>query len=161
MITKRVCVEPTAPQSTSPCHMDTSIPGTFVPAATARGAGTTVRIAVISVAAQTPPVRARRRPADARRRTTPVIPIGTTLAAGCDEPGIRLDGMLGEEEAVVLEAKAFDLHGVTYYDLVVGFPDRSVQQARLGAESVPDDLKKGERILATRVANMVISVRRP
>lgn len=69
--------------------------------------------------------------------------------------------MLGEEEAVVLEVKAFDLHGVTYYDLVVGFPDRSVQQARLGAESVPDDLRKGERILATRVANMVISVRRP
>ena len=69
--------------------------------------------------------------------------------------------MLGEEEAVVLEVKAFDLHGVTYYDLAVGFPDRSVQEARLGAESVPDDLGKGERILATRVANMVISIRRP
>ena len=51
--------------------------------------------------------------------------------------------MLGEEEAVVLEVKAFDLHGVTYYDLAVGFPDRSVQQARLGAESVPDDLREG------------------
>ena len=69
--------------------------------------------------------------------------------------------MLGEEEAVVLEVKGFDLHGVTYYDLAVGFLDRSVQQARLGAESVPDDLRKGERILATRVANMVISIRRP
>jgi len=69
--------------------------------------------------------------------------------------------MLGEEEAVVLEVKSLDIHGVTYHDLTVGFPDRSVQQARLGAESVPDDLQKGERILATRVANMVISVRRP
>jgi hypothetical protein len=69
--------------------------------------------------------------------------------------------MLGEEEAVVLEVKALDIHGVAYFDLAVGFPDRSVQQARLGAESIPDDLEKGERILATRVANLVISVRRP
>jgi hypothetical protein len=69
--------------------------------------------------------------------------------------------MLGEEEAVVLEVASLNIHGVTYVDLAVGFPDRSVQQARLGAESVPDDLQKGERILATRVANMVISVRRP
>lgn len=69
--------------------------------------------------------------------------------------------MLGEEEAVVLEVTSFDLHGVAYYDLTVGFPDRSVQQARLGPESVPDDLRNGERVLATRVASMVISVRRP
>jgi hypothetical protein len=69
--------------------------------------------------------------------------------------------VLGEEEALVLEVAPFDLHGVRYYDLSVGFPDRSVQQARLGAESVPDGLQKGDRVLATRVANMVISVRRP
>ena len=69
--------------------------------------------------------------------------------------------MLGEEEAIVIEVAPFDLHGVTYYDLVVGFADRSTQHARLGPESVPDDLHKGDRILATRVANMVISVRRP
>jgi hypothetical protein len=69
--------------------------------------------------------------------------------------------MLGEEEAIVLEVTPLDLHGVTYYDLAVGFPDRSVKQARLGAESVPEDLRKGDRILATRVASMVISVRRP
>jgi hypothetical protein len=68
--------------------------------------------------------------------------------------------MLAEEEALVLEVEPFDLHGVRYYDLSVGFPDRSVQQARLGAESVPDGLQKGDRVLATRVANMVISVRR-
>ena len=69
--------------------------------------------------------------------------------------------MLGEEEAIVLEVAPFDLHGVTYYDLAVGFPDRSVQQARLGAESVPEGLQAGDRVLATRVANMVVSVRRP
>jgi hypothetical protein len=69
--------------------------------------------------------------------------------------------MLDEEDAVVLEVNPLDLHGVRYYDLAVGFPDRSVQQARLGAESVPNGLEKGDRVLATRVANMVISVRRP
>ena len=69
--------------------------------------------------------------------------------------------MLGEEEAVVLEVTPFDLHGVRYYDLAVGFRDRSVQQARLGAESVPDGLQAGDRVLATRVANMVVSVRLP
>jgi hypothetical protein len=69
--------------------------------------------------------------------------------------------MLGEEEALVLEVAPFDLHGVRYYDLSMGFPDRSVKQARLGAESVPDGLQKGDHVLATRVANMVISVRRP
>jgi hypothetical protein len=69
--------------------------------------------------------------------------------------------MLGEEEAVVLQVTPLDLHGVTYYDLAVAFPDRSVQQARLGAESVPEGLQEGDRVLATRVANMVVSVRRP
>jgi len=69
--------------------------------------------------------------------------------------------MLGEEEAVILEVTPLDLHGVTYYDLAVGFRDRSVQQARLGAESVPGGLRSGEQVLATRVANMVVSIRRP
>jgi hypothetical protein len=68
--------------------------------------------------------------------------------------------MLGEQEAIVLEVKPFGLHGVTYYDVTVGFPDRTVEQARLGPEGVPDGLQPGERVLATRVSNMVISLRR-
>ena len=85
----------------------------------------------------------------------------TTIRPRDDSEDVTLVEMLGEEEAIVLEVKPFDLHGVRYYDLAVGFPDRSVQQARLGAESVPENLEKGDRVLATRVANMVISVRRP
>ena len=69
--------------------------------------------------------------------------------------------MLGEQEAKVLEVKPFGLHGVTYYDVTVEFPDRTVEQARLGPESVPEGLRPGERVLATRAANMVISLRRP
>ena len=69
--------------------------------------------------------------------------------------------MIGEQEAVVVEVKPFGLHGVTYYDVSVMFADRTVESARLGPEGVPDDLEQGERVLATRVANMVISLRRP
>ena len=69
--------------------------------------------------------------------------------------------MSGEQEAVVLEVKPFGLHGVTYYDVTVGFPDRTVVHARLGSESVPDGLRTGERVMATRAMNMVVSLRRP
>lgn len=62
---------------------------------------------------------------------------------------------------MVLQVKPFGLHGVTYYDVTVGFPDRTVEQARLGPEGVPNGLQPGERVLATRVGNMVISLRRP
>jgi hypothetical protein len=69
--------------------------------------------------------------------------------------------VLGEREAVVYEVRPFDLHGVTYRDVTLGFPDSSTETARLGPEAVPEDLQAGERVLATRVANMIISIRRP
>ncbi|CAN5232399.1 hypothetical protein BH20ACT24_BH20ACT24_14510 [soil metagenome] len=69
--------------------------------------------------------------------------------------------MFGEQKAMVLEVKPFGVHGLTYYDVTVTFPDRSVEQARLGPEAVPDALQPGEQVLATRVGNMVISLRRP
>jgi hypothetical protein len=68
--------------------------------------------------------------------------------------------VLGEREAVVLEVKPFDLHGVRYADLTLTFPDRSVVAARLGPESVPQGLAAGDRVLATMAANMVVAVRR-
>ncbi|HEY7668423.1 MAG TPA: hypothetical protein VIE12_09910 [Actinomycetota bacterium] len=69
--------------------------------------------------------------------------------------------MMGEVEAVVVEAKAFDLHGVRYRDVTVRYPDGGVEDARLGPEGAPDDLAAGEAVLVTRVANMVVSIRRP
>lgn len=69
--------------------------------------------------------------------------------------------MLGEEEAVVLDVKPFNLHGVIYSDVTIAYKDRSVDQARLGPEGVPGDLRSGDVVLATKVANMVISLRRP
>jgi hypothetical protein len=69
--------------------------------------------------------------------------------------------VLGEQEAIVLEVRPFGLHGVTYYDVAVRFTDQTVELARLGPEGVPDGLQPGEQVLATRVGNMVISLRRP
>jgi hypothetical protein len=69
--------------------------------------------------------------------------------------------VLGEQEAVVLEVKPFDLHGVNYQDVTIAYRDRSVDQARLGPEGVPENLQPGEVVLATKVANMIVSLRRP
>ncbi len=69
--------------------------------------------------------------------------------------------MMGEREVTLVALKPFDLHGMRYYDLAVRFDDGTVEQARLGAESVPEGLQPGDRVVATRVANMVISISRP
>ena len=68
--------------------------------------------------------------------------------------------MMGELEAVVLEVQPVSIHGLGFVDLTLGFADRTTDRARLGPEAVPEDLQQGERVLATKVANIVISVRR-
>lgn len=65
-----------------------------------------------------------------------------------------------EEEAVVVDIKPFNLHGVNYQDVTITYPDRSVDHARLGPEGVPENLQPGEVVLAMRVSNMVVSLRR-
>ena len=68
--------------------------------------------------------------------------------------------MLVEQEAMVVEVRPFDLHGVIYQDVTIAYRDRSMDQARLGPEGVPEGLAAGEVVLATKVANMVVSLRR-
>lgn len=68
--------------------------------------------------------------------------------------------VLGEQEAVVLEVKPWDVHGVGYVDVTVVFPDRAVENARLGAESIPGDLEAGERVMVSRAVNMIVAIRR-
>ena len=60
-----------------------------------------------------------------------------------------------------MDVKPFLLHGVTYYDVTVVFQDRSVQQARLGPEGVPEGVQPGDHVMAMRAANMVVSLRKP
>jgi hypothetical protein len=68
--------------------------------------------------------------------------------------------MLREEEALVVEIKPFNLHGVNYQDVTIAYRDRSVDHARLGPEGVPENLQPGDVVLAMRVSNMVVSLRR-
>ena len=68
--------------------------------------------------------------------------------------------MLGEREAAVVEVKPWDVHGVGYVDVTVMYPDRRVETARLGPESVPEDLEAGERVMVTTAVNMIVGIRR-
>ena len=67
---------------------------------------------------------------------------------------------MGEREAVVVEVKPWDVHGVGYVDVTVVYPDRMLETARLGPESVPDDLRSGEHVLVTKAVNMIVGIRR-
>lgn len=69
--------------------------------------------------------------------------------------------MLGEAEALVVDVRPFDVHGVGYVDVTVAYRDRSVVTARLGAESVPSDLSAGERVVVRTAVNMIVSIERP
>ncbi|HEY7659268.1 MAG TPA: hypothetical protein VIC58_01560 [Actinomycetota bacterium] len=68
--------------------------------------------------------------------------------------------MLGEREAVVVEVKPWDVHGVGYVDVTVVYPDRVLETARLGPESTPEGLEAGETVLVTRAVNMIVAIRR-
>jgi hypothetical protein len=69
--------------------------------------------------------------------------------------------VLGEREAVVVEVKPWDVHGVGYVDVTVAYPDRVLETSRLGPESIPEDLQAGEPVLVSRAVNMIVAIRRP
>lgn len=69
--------------------------------------------------------------------------------------------VLGEREAVVVEVKPWDVHGVGYVDVTVAYPDRVLETARLGPESIPEDLEAGQTVLVSRAVNMIVAIRRP
>lgn len=69
--------------------------------------------------------------------------------------------MTGELEAIIVEDRGFDLHGVTYHDLTLAYGDGTKETARLGPEAIPEGVREGERVMVLRAAGVVISVRRP
>jgi hypothetical protein len=73
---------------------------------------------------------------------------------------VRCAAVLGEREAIVLEVKAWDVHGVGYIDVTVAYRDRSMETARLGRESVPADLAAGDEVLVSTAVNMIVGIRR-
>jgi len=60
-----------------------------------------------------------------------------------------------------MEVRPWDVHGVAYVDVTVAYPDRVLETARLGPESVPEDLRVGERVLVSKAVNMIVAIRRP
>jgi hypothetical protein len=68
--------------------------------------------------------------------------------------------VLGEQEALVVDIKPWDVHGVGYVDVTVAYRDRSVATARLGRESVPQDLAAGDEVLVSTAVNMIVGIRR-
>jgi hypothetical protein len=73
---------------------------------------------------------------------------------------VRYAAVLGEREALVLEVKSWDVHGVGYVDVTVAYRDRSMETARLGRESVPADLEAGDEVLVSTAVNMIVGIRR-
>ena len=73
---------------------------------------------------------------------------------------VRYAAVLGEREALVLEVRSWDVHGVGYVDVTVAYRDRSVETARLGGESVPEGLAAGDEILVSSAVNMIVGIRR-
>jgi hypothetical protein len=68
--------------------------------------------------------------------------------------------VLGDQEALVVDVKPWDVHGVGYVDVTVAYRDRTVETARLGRESVPEDLAKGEEVLVSKAVNVIVGIRR-
>ena len=68
--------------------------------------------------------------------------------------------MLGESDALVVDVRSLDVHGVGYVDVTVAYRDRSVTTARLGRESVPDDLSSGDQVIVRTAANMIVAIER-
>ncbi|MGZ5296925.1 MAG: hypothetical protein ACXWEJ_06570 [Actinomycetota bacterium] len=68
--------------------------------------------------------------------------------------------MLGEQEAVVLEVRPWDVHGVDHVDVSLVYPDRTVETARLGRESVPEDLAAGDHVIVAKAMHVVVEIRR-
>jgi hypothetical protein len=68
--------------------------------------------------------------------------------------------MLGDVEALVVDVRPFDVHGVGYVDVTVAYRDRSTATARLGQESVPPELAVGDQVVVRLVANMIVAIER-
>jgi hypothetical protein len=68
--------------------------------------------------------------------------------------------VLGEQEAVVMEIRPLDVHGVGHVDVTLVYPDRTVETARLGRESVAEGLVAGDMVLVAKAMNVVVEVRR-
>lgn len=59
------------------------------------------------------------------------------------------------------EVRAVDLHGSRFVDVTIVSDDGVLETARLGVESVADDLQVGERVIVSRAVNVIVAIGRP
>jgi hypothetical protein len=59
-----------------------------------------------------------------------------------------------------MEIRPWDVHGVGHVDVTLVYPDRTVETARLGSESVAEGLVAGDVVLVAKAMNVVVEVRR-
>lgn len=59
-----------------------------------------------------------------------------------------------------MEIRPWDVHGVGHVDVTLVYPDRTVETARLGRESVAEGLVAGDMVLVAKAMNVVVGVRR-
>ncbi len=59
-----------------------------------------------------------------------------------------------------MEIRPWDVHGVGHVDVTLVYPDRTVETARLGSESVAEGLVAGDMVLVAKAMNVVVEVRR-
>ena len=60
----------------------------------------------------------------------------------------------------MVEIRPWDVHGVGHVDVTLVYPDRTVETARVGSESVAEGLVAGDRVLVSKAMNVVVEVRR-
>lgn len=68
--------------------------------------------------------------------------------------------MQAEADALVVKLSHLAVHGVGHVDVTVAYQDRTVDSARLGVESVPENLVPGDQVVVSKVMNMIVGIRR-
>lgn len=68
--------------------------------------------------------------------------------------------MLAARDAVVAEVRRYEIHGSPFVEVALAFEDRTFQQAQLGAESVPDGLAPGDRVIVRYAMQVVVALER-
>ena len=66
--------------------------------------------------------------------------------------------VLGLRRAIVTETTLFTIHGAPMRDVTLVYEDGQTDQARLGRESAPDDLRAGERVLVRSVMRTIVEI---
>jgi len=68
--------------------------------------------------------------------------------------------MFGDEVATVRAVRAFELHGLPWWDVSLDLDGGGTEDVRLGDESVPGGLAPGDRVRIARAGLVVIGLAR-